>query len=312
MQRDVLITDLVDDLLIDGLAKAGYNVVYNKDIAQPEVDATIQNYTGIVVTTKIGLTAGNIRDAVKLKWIARAGSGMDHVDVNAAAQKGIACICSPEGNAGSVGEHCVAMLLSILRRVPEANAATRAFTWQTDEYRVTELEGMTIGILGYGHTGPAFARRLQGFGVDAIAYDKYKTGFNDAFAKSVTLNELFERSDALSVHLPLTTETRRMIDTDFINRFKKDIYFVNTSRGNIAAVGVLLDALNAGKIKRAAVDVLDNENFETLSDDDKRLYASLLNHPHLLITPHVAGKSSSTRRRHASVLLAKILDRPEL
>ena len=306
-QPKVLVTDLVDELLINGLVEAGYAVDYNKDITQHNVNEIIAQYHGIVITTKIGLNADVILKATKLKWIARAGSGMDHVDVQAAAEKNIACICSPEGNAGSVGEHCVAMLLSMLRRIPEANTFTKSFNWETDLYRVHELQGMTIGIVGYGHTGPAFAKRLQGFDVNVIAYDKYKPTFNNTFARKAGLDELREQSDVLSIHLPLTVETRHMINREFIDRFRKNIYFINTSRGNIAPVRVLLDALNAGKITFAAIDVLDNEDLTTYAVEEKETAAQLLAHPRLMATPHVAGKSSSTRRRHAETLLAKIL-----
>jgi D-3-phosphoglycerate dehydrogenase / 2-oxoglutarate reductase len=303
----VLITDLVDNLLVNGLVEAGMDVDYHKDITQLEVNNIIHEYSGIVITTKIGLTEDVIAKAENLKWIARAGSGMDHVDVKAATEKRIACIVSPEGNAGSVGEHCVALLLSMLRQIPEANSSTKAFTWQTDKYRVTELAGLTIGIIGYGHTGPAFAKRLQGFDVKVIAYDKYKMQFEDSFATKVEMEELFERSDALSIHLPLTVETRNMIDTAFINRFKNNIYFINTSRGHIAPNRTLIDALNSGKIKQAAIDVVDNEDFDLLTPKEQSVQRELLAHPSLIATPHVAGKSSITRKRHAEVLLAKIL-----
>ncbi len=308
----VLITDLVDDLLINGLMENGYNVDYKKDITQSEVDKIISEYAGIIITTKIGLTFDVIGRATKLKWIARAGSGLDHVDIEAASNRNIICITSPEGNAGSVGEHCVGMLLSMLRRIPEANTATKRITWLTDTYRVTELEGLTIGIIGYGHTGPAFAKRLQGFDIDVIAYDKYKAQFDDSYAVKVSLNELFDKADVVSIHLPLTIETKNMIDTSFINRFNKNIYIINTSRGNIVSNDVLLVALNSGKILYAAVDVVDNEDFEMLTTNAFQAQSTLFSHPHLIVTPHVAGKSNLTRQHHAEVLLRKILAIREL
>lgn len=303
----VLITDLVDDVLINGLVEAGYAVDYKKDITQKEVDATIQHYTGIVITTKISLNATTLHQAVSLKWIARAGSGLDHVDINETSKRNIVCITSPEGNSGSVGEHCVMMLLGMLRRVAEANNNTKQYNWNTDEFRVKELDGMTIGILGYGHTGPEFAKRLQGFNVNVIAHDKYKSTFNDTYAKRVELEELFHQVDVLSIHLPLTHETRNMIDVRFLKQFKKRIYIINTSRGNILPVRVLADGLENGLVEAAAVDVLDNESFDTHSHDEAALYQRLFQHPKLLITPHVAGKSSATRKRHAETLLSKIL-----
>lgn len=303
----VLVTDLVDDLLINGLVEHGYDVDYNKDITQEEVNAVVRDYTGIVITTKIGLNANTLHQAVSLKWIARAGSGLDHVDVNEASKQNIVCVTSPEGNAGSVGEHCVMMLLGMLRRVTEANNDTKQYHWNTDAFRVQELDGMTIGILGYGHTGPAFAKRLQGFDVNVIAHDKYKLRFDDAYAKRVELDELFHQADVLSIHMPLTHETRNMIDGTFLRCFRKNILLINTSRGNLLPVRVLVDALESGTVRAAAVDVLDNESFETHTHGEIELYKRLFAFDHLLVTPHVAGKSSATRRRHAETLLAKIL-----
>ena len=305
----VLVTDLVDHVLINGLVEAGYAVDYEKDIAQAEVDSIIQHYTGIVITTKIGLSANNIHQAVNSKWIARAGSGLDHVDVGEAIKRNIACITSPEGNAGSVGEHAVMMLLSMLRRFHQADSDTKQYRWNTDEFRVRELDGMTIGILGYGNTGPAFAKRLQGFNVNVIAHDKYKLTFDDDYAKWVELEALCHQADVLSIHLPLTGETRNMIDNAFLARFSKRVLLINTSRGNLLPVQVLAEALENGLVEAAAVDVLDNESFETHTPPETELYKRLLAHPGLLVTPHVAGKSSATRRRHAETLLAKILVR---
>jgi D-3-phosphoglycerate dehydrogenase / 2-oxoglutarate reductase len=306
MKPKVLVTDLVDDVLINGLVDLGYDVHYNKDITQAQVDACINDVTGIVITTKISLTAQTLEHANRLKWIARAGSGLDHVDVNAAAARGIVFFTSPEGNAGSVGEHCVMLLLAMLRRLPEANNDTKQYRWDTDQFRVTELDGFTVGLLGYGHTGPAFAKRLQGFNVNVIAYDKYKLHFDDGFAKRMELEELFRQSDVFSIHLPLTAETRNMVNEAFFKQFSKPLYIINTSRGNILPVPVLLNGLVGGTVRYAAVDVLDNEAFETHSDQEKETYKQLISQRRLLITPHVAGKSSATRRNHANVLLAKI------
>jgi len=307
MNRKILITDIADPFLQESLISKDFSVDYIPGVSQAEVENIIPQYEGIIITTKISLTSSIIEKAPNLKFIARAGSGMDHVDVTFARSKGIHCITSAEANAGSVGEHCVAMLLSIMHNIVEANDSVKKYAWETDKFRVNELDGKTIGIIGYGHTGPAFAQRIKPFGVKVLAYDKYRKNFSDGVAEESTMQQIFEQADVFSIHLPLTNETRNMIDLSFLQSFHKKIILLNTSRGFILNLSDLLAAIDKKIVSRAALDVVDNEIFSSHSNVERDFYKKLFNRPEILFTPHIAGKSLQTRLSHAKVLSQRIL-----
>ena len=303
----ILITDIVDDYLIQTLSANGCQINYQKNISQSEVEQIISEYDGIIITTKISLLKNTLSKGERLKFIARAGSGMDHVDLNYASSKNIICITSPEGNSSSVGEHCVALLLAIFHNIIIGNESVKKYEWKTDEYRIRELANQTIGIIGYGNTGPEFAKRIKPFGVNILAYDKYKKNYSDEFVKESNLEDLYEHCDVISIHLPLTPETNNIINYDFLSAFKKNIILINTSRGNIVNQIDLLKCISENKLIKAALDVLDNEFFETHTENEKKLYKSLFSNNKIIFTPHIAGKSHSTRFHHAQVLTNKIL-----
>lgn len=302
----VLITDVVDESLIQGLNAAGYCCDYRKDIKPEEISNIIAEYTGIIITTKIALPRNLLSEASQLKFIARLGSGLDHVDVEYAREKGMAIYTSPEANAGSVGEHAVGMLISMMHNFKKSYEDVCLGNFRSEPYRVHELRGMTIGIMGYGHTGPAFARRLRGFDVQVIGYDKYRENF-DMFCTKVDLHTLQAQAEVLSIHLPLTDETRYMIDKSFLKACKKLRYLINTSRGHILDLQAMLELLDEKHLQAAALDVLDNENINSFNETEKKLFERLVQHPDVFITPHIAGKSHSTRFQHAQVILSKIL-----
>ena len=261
----VLITDKVDDLLIQGLLQLGYECDFRAFISQEEVDRIIHQFTGIIITTKTTLFKSTLENAIGLKWIARAGSGMEIVDVEFAKSKNIACINSPEGNRNSVGEHALALLLALTHNIVRSSKQTEKLNWQVEENRVNELEGMTIGIIGYGNTGSAFAEKLKMFGVSVLAYDKYKSGFGNEFVKECEMKDLFNQCEAVSLHVPLTDETFHLANWNFFQQFKNNIYFINTSRGKVVETPCLLQAIKDNKVIGAGLDVLENENFSSLS-----------------------------------------------
>ncbi len=308
----VLITDKVDDLLIHGLQKLGYECDFRVGISQEEVDRIIYQFAGIIITTKTTLYKATLEKAAQLKWIARAGSGMEIVDVEFAKSKNIKCINSPEGNRNSVGEHAIGLLLALTHNIVRSSKQTEKLIWQVEENRVTEISGMTVGIIGYGNTGSYFAQKLKMFGVKILAYDKYKSNFGNDFVNESKMRDLFELCDAVSLHVPLTNETHHLANENFFNSFKKKIYFINTSRGKVVDTSALLNAIVHDKITGAGLDVLENENFLSLTSIEKTNLEQLIQTGKTIITPHVAGKSFSSQKRFAEVLLLKITEREQL
>ena len=308
----VLITDKVDDLLIQGLQKLGYECDFRVGISQEEVDRIINQFKGIVITTKTTLYKSTLEKATELKWIARAGSGMEIVDVDFAKSKNIRCINSPEGNCNSVGEHALGLVLALTHNIVRASKQTENLIWNVEENRVTELAGMCVGIIGYGNTGAAFGEKLKSFGVKILAYDKHKTNFGNDFIKESSMENLFEQCEVVSLHVPFATDTLHLANEKFFNSFKKKIYFINTSRGKVVDTVSLLNAINNDKITGAGLDVLENENFNSHTFSEKNILEQLVQTGKTIITPHVAGKSFSSQKRFAEVLLQKITEKEQL
>lgn len=304
---NILITDVVDSSLIQGLIKLGYRPDYRPDITQAQVLSVIQEYAGIIITTKIALDRSTIEKAVNLKFIARLGSGLDHVDCSMAMNRGIKLYSTPEANSGAVGEHAIGMLIQMLHHFTDSNIDVKKGNFRSDPFRVTEVEGLTIGILGYGHTGPALAKRLQGFDANLIAYDKYRAQ-GDGFCKLVSLEDLMAQSDVLSIHLPLTDETQGVINYAFLSACSRLRYIINTSRGYILDIRDLLRWTDESESRWASLDVLDQEEPTLFTAEEKSMFQRLVHHPRIFITPHIAGKSHSTRLKHARVLLKKLKD----
>jgi D-3-phosphoglycerate dehydrogenase len=205
-----------------------------------------------------------------------------------------------------VAEHAVGLLLSLYHHIPRAFNEIKNGQWNMEANRTTELEGRTIGIIGYGNTGSAFARKLKAFNVQVLAYDKYKKKYTDDFAKESSMEEIFSAADVLSLHVPLTTETKYLVNEEFINRFQKSFYLLNTSRGGVVNTRALIEALKKKKISGAALDVLENENISAYTEEEKNMLGELINAGEVVITPHIAGKSFYTRRKFAEALLDKI------
>jgi len=306
MSRKVLITAKVHNYLIDRLEEKGFEVSYKPSITYDEVLADIADVTGMIVTTRIKVDKAMLDRAGKLQWIGRLGSGMELIDVAYAEHKGIRCVSSPEGNRDTVGEQAVGMLLVLMNNILKSNLELRQGIWERDGNRATELGGLTVGIIGYGNTGGAFARKLRGFDVEILAYDKYKTGFSDAYVKEATMEQLFEKADVVSVHLPLTAETHHLANAAFFQSFKKPIRFINAARGKIVNTPDIISALEAGTIAGACLDVLENEKLATYSQVEKDQFQQLLSMSNVVMTPHIGGYSHEASVKMARIVLEKL------
>jgi D-3-phosphoglycerate dehydrogenase / 2-oxoglutarate reductase len=306
----VLFIDSTHLVLPERLKSAGLQVVYQPEITKTEVEEIIHLYDGVVVRSKLKLDSNLLEKATKLKFIARVGSGLENIDVACAGQRNIICLNAPEGNRDAVGEHTLGILLAMMNKISRADAEVKTGKWIREANRGFELKGKTIGIIGYGNMGSAFAQRLKGFEVTTLAYDKYKFDYSDDYVEENTLEEIFEKTDILSLHVPLTNETSYLVNKEFLSKFHKNIFLVNTSRGKVVNTDDLVWGLKNRKVLGAALDVLEYEksNFEELHQGKiPEEYDYLLNHPTVLITPHIAGWTFESEVKLAEVLSEKII-----
>ena len=242
--------------------------------------------------------------APNLKFIARAGAGLDNIDVAFAKQRDITLLNAPEGNMDAVGEHATGLLLSLMNNFRNADTEVRNGIWDREGNRGYELKGRTVGIIGYGFMGQSFAKKLSGFEVNVIAYDKYKTGFTDAYAKEVSMEEIVKQSDVLSLHVPLTAETRQLVNDEYLLHFRKPIFFINTARGEVVNTKAILSAIKNNKIIGAGLDVLEVEKFPALAAQD--WFNDLKSSGKVILTPHVGGWTFESYRKISEVLAEKL------
>ncbi len=308
----VLFVDTTHPVLSEKLTMAGMKCEYRPDIKKSEVEESIHRYEGLIIRSKFTLDRKILEKGERLKFIGRLGSGLENIDTGYALSKNIACLNSPEGNRDAVGEHALGLLLSIMNNISKSDNEVKEGKWFREVNRGTEIQGKTVGIIGYGNTGSAFARCLKGFNASVIAYDKYKSGYSDDYVRESTLEDIFDNADILSLHVPLTKETTYMADISFLGNFKKDIFLLNTSRGKVVKTPALVEYLKTGKIKGAGLDVLEYEkkSFEELHRKDLPDYFHfLLEHPKVILTPHIAGWTHESSIKMAEILADKIIER---
>lgn len=306
----IIIIDKVHEYLPKELKKLGFDVDDKQDIIPTEILPILHNFDGIVIRSKIKLTDKILSELPNLKFIARVGAGMESIDAEFAIKQGIKLINAPEGNRDSVGEHSIGMILNLFNKICAANTQVKSGIWQREPNRGIELMGKTVGIIGYGNMGSAFARRLSGFGVKVISYDKYKKNYADNYTTEVSINEIFGQTDVLSLHVPLQNDTFYMINDTFIKKFNKPFYLINTARGKIVNTTDLVKNLKSGKILGAALDVLEYEkvSFENLSTEKNEEIEYLQNAENIILTPHIAGLTYDSNLKLAQVTVDKIVE----
>lgn len=304
----ILHIDSNHPLLWEQLEQAGFQNEADFTSSKQDVEAKIENYHGIVIRSRFKIDKTFLDKATNLQFIARVGAGLESIDCDYAIAKGIHLIAAPEGNANAVGEHAIGMLLSLFNNLNKANNEVKSGQWKREANRGHELEGKTVGIIGYGNMGKSFAKKLRGFDVTVLCYDILPNK-GDANATQVSLEELQERADVLSLHTPWTSETDKMINADFINQFKKPFWFINTARGNSVVTADLVEGLKSGKILGAGLDVLEYEklSFETLFEGEKpAAFEYLLHAESVLLTPHIAGWTFESHEKLAQTIVDKI------
>jgi D-3-phosphoglycerate dehydrogenase / 2-oxoglutarate reductase len=304
--RKLIISAPSHPLLEEKFSRLGFTVINQPAISYDELSAIIHDAEGLVVTTRIRIDKSIIDKAKNLRWIGRLGSGMELIDAGYAASKGIVCISTPEGNRNAVAEHSLGLVLNIWNRIAWSYEEIKNGNWKRSENRGRELSGKTVGIIGYGNTGSAFASLLKSLNVSVLAHDKYKSGFSAGHVKEATLEEVKASSDVISVHLPLTEETYHLLNADFFETLGKKPLIISTCRGKVTDSNALLQALENGKISGAGLDVLENENLLSYNEAERKVLQSLMSHPDVIITPHIAGYSTEAYQRMAEVLLEKL------
>jgi len=305
----ILHLDTNHHLLIEQLAQAGFVNHEDYTASKTEIESKISDYDGIVLRSRFSIDKQFLDAATNLKFIGRVGAGLENIDCEYAEQKGVYLVSAPEGNRNAVGEHSLGMLLSLFNKLNKADAEVRQGKWLREANRGIELDGKTVGLIGYGNMGKAFAKKLRGFDVEVLCYD-IKANVGDANAKQVTLAEFQEKVDVISLHTPQTPLTVKMINAEFINSVKKSFWLINTARGKSVVTTDLMAALKSGKILGAGLDVLEYEkaSFENLfSTTMPEAFQYLIDSENVLLTPHVAGWTIESKEKLAQTIVDKIL-----
>jgi len=308
----ILHLDTNHPLLIEEFNELGFENVEEYTASKSEVAKNIHLYDGLIIRSRFTIDKSFLDKAQNLKFIGRLGSGLENIDVDYARDKGIYLAAAPEGNRNAVGEHCLGFLLALFNNLTKANSEVKKGKWDREGNRGVELDGKTVGIIGYGNTGKAFAKKLRGFDVEVICYDIIG-GVSDENARQVGIMELEQKSDIISLHVPQTPETLGMINTEFINAFQKPFWLLNTARGKCLVTKDLVSALKSGKILGAGLDVLEYEkaSFEDMFSQESlpEAFQYLIDAENVILSPHVAGWTIESKAKLAQTIVAKIKSR---
>lgn len=303
----VLIIDDVHSDLFPYLKRAGLTWKYLPEADYAQILHELNAAEGLVVRSRLDITSEILNLAPSLKWIARAGAGMDNIDEEECAYRGIHLINAPEGNRDAVAEQTIGMLLSLITHLPRADREVRRGIWLREENRGKELSSLTVGIIGYGNTGKAVVRRLRAFGCRILVYDKYHKPLSSGRVLSSDMASLFKEADIVSLHIPLTSETRFLVNTEWINSFSKPIYLLNLSRGKIVSLSNINEALERKKLLGFAADVLENEKLDSFDIQEKEQFDRLISHPDVLLSPHIGGWTTESYQKISRTLGRKIV-----
>lgn len=306
----VLFIDTVHPVLWERLAEAGYICHEAYHLSRQALIDIIHDYDGIVIRSRVSIDQTFLEAASKLKFIARSGAGLENIDLSVAAKRNVEVFNSPEGNMAAVGEHCVGMLLCLFNHLNSADLEVRKGLWQREENRGIELAGKTVGIIGYGHMGKSFAQRLQGFGCQVLAYDKFEKNYQDAYCRETDMETIFQESDIVSLHFPGGPENFHLVNEGWLAKFKKNIYLINSSRGDNVDTLALVEGIKRGKVLGVCLDVLEFEkkSFDLPEWEDKpEALQYLLRSDRAILSPHVAGWTNESYFKLSDVLAEKIL-----
>lgn len=306
MMKKVLIADDMHPSILTMLSEIGFFPDYQPNIQRPEILNIIKDYEGLLIRSKTKIDKAFLAHQQKLEFIGRAGAGLDLIDIEAVNQLNIQLFAANEGNSDAVAEHTIGMLLALFNKINWADAEVRQKIWLREANRGIELKGMTVGIIGYGNMGKALSERLTGFGVEVLAYDCFKTDYSSNLVKEVTMEEIFEKTDVLSLHIPLNESSKMLVNDEYLSKFKKNIFLVNTSRGEVASVTDILKNLQSGKLRGACLDVLENEKMKQLTVEQEEVYEQLFQMKNVILTPHIAGWTVESYRKINKVLFEKI------
>ncbi|NJL76171.1 MAG: hydroxyacid dehydrogenase [Saprospiraceae bacterium] len=295
----ILFIDQSHPILVEQLQEAGFECHFHYKTSKQELEARLPNFVGVVLRSRIQIDQTFLNAGTNLKFIAREGVGVEHIDVEYAEAKGIHVLTSPEGSQDTVGEHTIGLLLCLLNHLGRADRQIRAGQWNRESNRAIELKGKTVGIIGYGNMGKSLAKKLSGFEATVIAYDKYKINYGDEFARAVDKATLFEESDIVSLHIFYEPDNHYFVNDAFLSSFKKDIFVINTARGLVLNTADLVKHLKTGKVKGAALDVIEYEeqSFELLKTTAPPApFQYLLESDQVILSPHIAGWSFESKK----------------
>ena len=303
----VLIVDLMHESILGLLGKYGFEVTYAPKITREEILEQIASYEGIIIRSKTPLDRALLERATRLQFIGRAGAGLDQLDLDYLEEQGVALFHAAKGNRDAVAEHAIGGILALFNHLNQADTQVRKGIWDREGNRGVELKGKTVGIFGFGNMGKAFSKRLKGFGVNVLAYDKYKKDFGKKGVQEVSLETLKKEADVLSIHVPLTAETRDFFTLEELKSFAKPFWLINTARGEVIRMETLNQALDLGILQGLVLDVLENEKYERFSPDQKLQFELLAKRENVLFTPHVAGWTVESYQKINEVLVKQIL-----
>jgi len=308
-QPHVLIVNKMHRSIAAMLEEIGWQADYQPTITRQGILDILPKYQGLIIRSKTVVDQELLEKGDNLKFVARAGAGLDQIDISALEKRNIDLINAPEGNRGALGEHAIALLLSLLHNIDKGSNEVKYGKWDREGNRGIELGGKTIGIYGYGYMGSSFAEKLSGFGCRVIAFDKFKDEFAERPIQEVSLEHFVQETEILSIHVPLTSETRNLFSANYLRSFKKLKFVLNTARGEVLPLKGVLELLEEGKLLGAGLDVLENEKLDSLNSSEREVFEALAMRPDVIMTPHVGGWTHESFVRINEVIVSKMIEK---